>query len=220
MSAESEAKKLSVLVVMGVSGAGKSTIAALLALRLRWTYEDADWFHPPSNIEKMHCGGRGSIGSRCAIRRRRGGRLVGPGGLGNPGGSGGLLSGVGSVGRLDGAHFILLLASNADDSTTTDIRGHILIGNGAFGAVDFDDADPGICADNGVGGSAGDRPGFRRLRDGHRDGFDIVRHTIIHLVYSGIIVCLCAKARKCRLSEIQFGAPTGTQLRNLPAQSI
>jgi gluconokinase len=56
MSAESEAKKLSVLVVMGVSGAGKSTIAALLALRLRWTYEDADWFHPPSNIDKMHCG--------------------------------------------------------------------------------------------------------------------------------------------------------------------
>src|SRR5258708_33973648 len=80
MSAESEAKKLSVLVVMGVSGAGKSTIAALLALRLRWTYEDADWFHPPSNIEKMHCGGRGSIGSRCAIRRPRGGGGLWPGG--------------------------------------------------------------------------------------------------------------------------------------------
>jgi 6-phosphogluconolactonase len=46
----------SVIVVMGVSGAGKSTIAAMLALRLGWTYEDADWFHPPSNVEKMHAG--------------------------------------------------------------------------------------------------------------------------------------------------------------------
>jgi gluconokinase len=46
----------SVIVVMGVSGAGKSTIAAMLAHRLGWSYEDADWFHPPSNVEKMHSG--------------------------------------------------------------------------------------------------------------------------------------------------------------------
>jgi gluconokinase len=46
----------SVLVVMGVSGSGKSTIAAMLAQRLHWAYEDADWFHPKSNIEKMHHG--------------------------------------------------------------------------------------------------------------------------------------------------------------------
>src|SRR5262252_9397745 len=46
----------SVIVVMGVSGAGKSTIAAMLAVRLGWTYENADWFHPPANIEKMHSG--------------------------------------------------------------------------------------------------------------------------------------------------------------------
>ena len=45
-----------VIVVMGVSGAGKSTIAAMLAARLGWAYEDADWFHPLSNIEKMHSG--------------------------------------------------------------------------------------------------------------------------------------------------------------------
>jgi gluconokinase len=45
-----------VLVVMGVSGCGKSTIAAMLAHRLHWTYEDGDWFHPQSNIEKMHHG--------------------------------------------------------------------------------------------------------------------------------------------------------------------
>ncbi len=48
--------KPSVIVMMGVSGAGKSTIAAMLAGRLGWTYEDADWFHPRSNIEKMHSG--------------------------------------------------------------------------------------------------------------------------------------------------------------------
>jgi gluconokinase len=45
-----------VVIVMGVSGSGKSTIAAMLAHRLHWTYEDADWFHPKANIEKMHHG--------------------------------------------------------------------------------------------------------------------------------------------------------------------
>ena len=47
---------LAVVVVIGVSGSGKSTIASMLAHRLHWTYEDADWFHPPSNLEKMHGG--------------------------------------------------------------------------------------------------------------------------------------------------------------------
>jgi carbohydrate kinase (thermoresistant glucokinase family) len=46
----------SVVVVMGVSGSGKSTIAAMLAHRLHWIYEDGDWFHPRSNVEKMHNG--------------------------------------------------------------------------------------------------------------------------------------------------------------------
>jgi gluconokinase len=45
-----------VVVVMGVSGCGKSTIGALLASRLRWEFEDADWFHPASNVDKMHNG--------------------------------------------------------------------------------------------------------------------------------------------------------------------
>ena len=46
----------SVLVVMGVSGSGKTTIAALLAGRLGWEYIDADDFHPPANVRKMHGG--------------------------------------------------------------------------------------------------------------------------------------------------------------------
>lgn len=41
---------------MGVSGCGKSTIASMLAHRLNWIFEEGDWFHPPSNIEKMHSG--------------------------------------------------------------------------------------------------------------------------------------------------------------------
>jgi carbohydrate kinase (thermoresistant glucokinase family) len=45
-----------VLIVMGVSGSGKSTVGGLLASKLHWEFEDADWFHPASNIEKMHKG--------------------------------------------------------------------------------------------------------------------------------------------------------------------
>ena len=47
---------IAVVIVMGVSGSGKSTIGGLLASRLHWEFEDADWFHPASNIEKMHRG--------------------------------------------------------------------------------------------------------------------------------------------------------------------
>jgi gluconokinase len=46
----------SVIVVMGVSGCGKSTIASMLAHRVHWIYEDGDWFHPQSNVDKMHAG--------------------------------------------------------------------------------------------------------------------------------------------------------------------
>ena len=49
-------RNLSVVVVMGVSGCGKSTIASMLAHRLNWIYEDGDWFHPKSNVRKMHAG--------------------------------------------------------------------------------------------------------------------------------------------------------------------
>ncbi|MGB6536468.1 MAG: gluconokinase [Xanthobacteraceae bacterium] len=45
-----------ILVVMGVSGSGKSTVGTQLALALRWDFEDGDWFHPARNIDKMHAG--------------------------------------------------------------------------------------------------------------------------------------------------------------------
>ena len=44
------------LVVMGVSGSGKSTVGAALAQRLRVPFADADDFHPPANIAKMSGG--------------------------------------------------------------------------------------------------------------------------------------------------------------------
>jgi len=45
-----------ILVVMGVSGSGKSTVAGALAHSLGWTLAEGDDFHPPANIAKMHSG--------------------------------------------------------------------------------------------------------------------------------------------------------------------
>jgi gluconokinase len=45
-----------VVVVMGVSGSGKSTIGARLAQRLEWTFTDGDDLHSDANIAKMHGG--------------------------------------------------------------------------------------------------------------------------------------------------------------------
>ncbi len=44
------------LIVMGVSGSGKSTVAELLGKRLGWRFEDGDSFHPASNVAKMRAG--------------------------------------------------------------------------------------------------------------------------------------------------------------------
>lgn len=44
------------VVVMGVSGSGKTTIGAALAQRLRAPFADADDFHPQANIDKMSAG--------------------------------------------------------------------------------------------------------------------------------------------------------------------
>ncbi len=41
------------LVVMGVSGSGKSTVAQALKQRLGWKYAEGDDFHPAANVEKM-----------------------------------------------------------------------------------------------------------------------------------------------------------------------
>jgi gluconokinase len=45
-----------IVIVMGVVGAGKTTVGNLLAGQLGWTFADADDFHPPSNIEKIREG--------------------------------------------------------------------------------------------------------------------------------------------------------------------
>jgi gluconokinase len=45
-----------VILVMGTTGAGKTTVGKLIAERLGWIFLDADDFHPPANIEKMKHG--------------------------------------------------------------------------------------------------------------------------------------------------------------------
>jgi gluconokinase len=49
-------QQASLIVVMGVSGSGKSTVGAALAQRLRVPFADADDFHPDANIAKMTAG--------------------------------------------------------------------------------------------------------------------------------------------------------------------
>jgi gluconokinase len=45
-----------VVVVMGVSGSGKTTVAKLLAERAGWRFQEGDTLHPPANVEKMSAG--------------------------------------------------------------------------------------------------------------------------------------------------------------------
>jgi gluconokinase len=87
-----------VIVVMGVSGSGKSTVGTLLAERLGLPYAEADDFHPAANVAKMAAGrplddedrwpwldaiagwiagraGKGGVVSCSALRRRYRDRL-------------------------------------------------------------------------------------------------------------------------------------------------
>jgi gluconokinase len=50
------ATRLAAIVLMGVSGAGKSTVGRIVAERLNCPFRDADSFHPKANIEKMASG--------------------------------------------------------------------------------------------------------------------------------------------------------------------
>lgn len=45
-----------IIIVMGVAGAGKTTVGKLLAAKLGWEFADADNFHSARNIEKMRSG--------------------------------------------------------------------------------------------------------------------------------------------------------------------
>jgi gluconokinase len=45
-----------IIIIFGVSGAGKTTVGELLARELGWHFYEADDFHPPANIEKMRRG--------------------------------------------------------------------------------------------------------------------------------------------------------------------
>jgi gluconokinase len=45
-----------IVVVMGVTGAGKSTVGRLLAARFGAEFVDADDYHPPENVAKMRAG--------------------------------------------------------------------------------------------------------------------------------------------------------------------
>jgi len=74
------------LLVMGVSGSGKSTVGARLAERLGWPYEDGDDLHPKRNIDTMRAGHPltdadrkpwlDAIAARIDTVRAAGGRLV------------------------------------------------------------------------------------------------------------------------------------------------
>ena len=45
-----------IIVLMGVTGTGKTTVGRVLAEELGWTFRDGDDFHPAANIEKMRRG--------------------------------------------------------------------------------------------------------------------------------------------------------------------
>jgi gluconokinase len=49
-------KEMTIVLVMGVSGSGKTTVADGVARQLGWSLLEGDKFHPPANIAKMKAG--------------------------------------------------------------------------------------------------------------------------------------------------------------------
>ena len=47
---------MTVVVLMGVAGSGKTTVGELLARRLGWEWQEGDALHPPANVAKMSAG--------------------------------------------------------------------------------------------------------------------------------------------------------------------
>ena len=66
-----------IVVVMGVSGSGKTTVAALLAARLGWRYREGDDLHPAENVEKMRGGTPLTDADRLPWLRRIAGEIDG-----------------------------------------------------------------------------------------------------------------------------------------------
>lgn len=56
MHANSHALAMTAFVILGVSGAGKSTIGAAVARHLQLPFVEADDFHPPENVDRMSAG--------------------------------------------------------------------------------------------------------------------------------------------------------------------
>lgn len=54
---QGDAAEVRIVVVMGVAGAGKTTVGSRLAAELGWSFQEGDAFHPEENVRKMRAGG-------------------------------------------------------------------------------------------------------------------------------------------------------------------
>ncbi len=56
MEASASGQTPDIVVVMGVAGSGKTTVAEGIAVSMHWIFAEGDSFHPEANVEKMHSG--------------------------------------------------------------------------------------------------------------------------------------------------------------------